>query len=38
LVIDMSTISPSTSIELANLVRSRGGEMVDAPVIGSTTT
>ncbi|KUO83175.1 MAG: 3-hydroxyisobutyrate dehydrogenase [Vulcanisaeta sp. OSP_8] len=36
LVVDMSTISPSTSIELANLVRSRGGEMVDAPVIGTS--
>ncbi|GAB6945987.1 NAD(P)-dependent oxidoreductase [Vulcanisaeta sp. JCM 16161] len=36
LVIDMSTISPSISIELANTVRSRGGDMVDAPVIGTS--
>ncbi|WP_054857884.1 NAD(P)-dependent oxidoreductase [Vulcanisaeta sp. JCM 16159] len=36
LVIDMSTISPSVSIELANTVKSRGGEMVDAPVIGTS--
>ena len=36
LVIDMSTISPSVSIELANMVRSRGGDMVDAPVIGTS--
>ncbi len=37
LVIDMSTISPSVSIELANTIKSRGGgEMVDAPVIGTS--
>ena len=36
LVIDMSTISPSVSVELANMVRSRGGDMVDAPVIGTS--
>ncbi|GAB6944971.1 NAD(P)-dependent oxidoreductase [Vulcanisaeta sp. JCM 14467] len=36
LVIDMSTISPSVSIELASMVRSRGGDMVDAPVIGTS--
>ncbi|WP_069808115.1 NAD(P)-dependent oxidoreductase [Vulcanisaeta thermophila] len=36
LVIDMSTISPSTSIELAGLVKSRGADMVDAPVIGTS--
>ncbi|MGC8606910.1 MAG: NAD(P)-dependent oxidoreductase [Vulcanisaeta sp.] len=36
LVIDMSTISPSVSIELANIVKSRGSDMVDAPVIGTS--
>jgi 3-hydroxyisobutyrate dehydrogenase len=36
LVIEMSTISPSTSIELAKLVKGRGGLMVDAPVIGTS--
>ncbi|MGC9152103.1 MAG: NAD(P)-dependent oxidoreductase [Vulcanisaeta sp.] len=36
LVIDMSTISPTVSVELANMVKSRGGDMVDAPVIGTS--
>lgn len=36
LVIDMSTISPSTSIELAGMVKEKGADMVDAPVIGTS--
>ncbi|MCL5681090.1 MAG: NAD(P)-dependent oxidoreductase [Candidatus Thermoplasmatota archaeon] len=33
--IDMSTISPSVSMELAKISGSKGGEMLDAPVTGS---
>ncbi|MCS6784121.1 MAG: NAD(P)-dependent oxidoreductase [Candidatus Caldarchaeum sp.] len=36
IVIDMSTVSPMFSREMAALVRERGGEMLDAPVSGST--
>ncbi|MGC8597759.1 MAG: NAD(P)-dependent oxidoreductase [Thermocladium sp.] len=35
-VIDLSTISPSTSIDLAMQVKRNGGEMMDAPVIGTS--
>jgi 3-hydroxyisobutyrate dehydrogenase len=37
-VIDMSTVSPALSRELAARVRDRGGEMLDAPVSGSVLT
>jgi 3-hydroxyisobutyrate dehydrogenase-like beta-hydroxyacid dehydrogenase len=37
-VIDMSTISPAVSRRLADDVRARGADMVDAPVSGSITT
>lgn len=33
--IDMSTISPQVSIELAKMVESKNAEMIDAPVTGS---
>jgi 3-hydroxyisobutyrate dehydrogenase-like beta-hydroxyacid dehydrogenase len=36
--IDMSTVSPAISRELALRVRAKGGEMVDAPVSGSVIT
>jgi 3-hydroxyisobutyrate dehydrogenase-like beta-hydroxyacid dehydrogenase len=36
--IDMSTMSPSYSRELAAQVRERGAQMMDAPVSGSVTT
>jgi len=36
--IDMSTVSPAISRELADRVRAKGGEMVDAPVSGSVIT
>lgn len=36
--IDMSTVSPTISRELADRVRAKGGEMVDAPVSGSVIT
>ena len=36
--IDMSTVSPAISRELADRVRATGGEMVDAPVSGSVIT
>jgi len=36
--IDMSTVSPAVSRELADRVRAKGGEMVDAPVSGSVIT
>lgn len=36
--IDMSTVSPAISRELADQVRAKGGEMVDAPVSGSVIT
>jgi len=35
-LIDLSTISPSTSIDLAKQVKENGGEMMDAPVIGTS--
>jgi 3-hydroxyisobutyrate dehydrogenase len=38
IVVDMSTISPALSRELAARVRERGGEMLDAPVSGSVLT
>jgi 3-hydroxyisobutyrate dehydrogenase-like beta-hydroxyacid dehydrogenase len=37
-VIDMSTISPAVSREIAAQVRQAGGDMVDAPVSGSVAT
>src|SRR6516164_2483772 len=37
-IVDMSTVSPALSRELAARVRERGGEMVDAPVSGSVLT
>ncbi len=37
-LIDMSTVSPSTSRALASKVREKGADMVDAPVSGSVTT
>lgn len=36
LIIEMSTISPSTSIELAKLIKGKGGSMVDAPIVGTS--
>ena len=36
LIIEMSTISPSTSIELASKIKEKGGLMVDAPIIGTS--
>ena len=36
--IDMSTVSPATSLALADKVRARGADMVDAPVSGSVIT
>jgi 3-hydroxyisobutyrate dehydrogenase-like beta-hydroxyacid dehydrogenase len=38
LLIDMSTVSPSYSRELAAKVREKGADMVDAPVSGSVIT
>jgi 3-hydroxyisobutyrate dehydrogenase-like beta-hydroxyacid dehydrogenase len=38
LLVDMSTVSPSASRELASKVREKGADMVDAPVSGSVTT
>lgn len=35
-VIDMSTVSPLFSREMAHAVRNHGGDMLDAPVSGST--
>src|SRR5262245_49937522 len=37
-LIDMSTIGPSVSRSLAEQVRARGADMVDAPVSGSIVT
>lgn len=37
-VIDMSTVSPAASLALAEKVRARGADMVDAPVSGSVLT
>jgi len=36
IIVDMSTISPSTSITIANEVMKYGGIMYDAPVIGTS--
>jgi 3-hydroxyisobutyrate dehydrogenase-like beta-hydroxyacid dehydrogenase len=38
ILIDMSTVSPAFSRSLAEKVRAKGGEMVDAPVSGSVVT
>ena len=38
LLIDMSTVSPAISRAVAERVRERGGQMVDAPVSGSVLT
>ena len=38
IVVDMSTVSPALSRELATQVRDRGARMVDAPVSGSVLT
>jgi 3-hydroxyisobutyrate dehydrogenase len=35
---DISTVSPAFSREIANKIREKGGEMVDAPVSGSVIT
>ena len=37
-VIDSSTVSPAVSRDLAEKVRAKGGDMVDAPVSGSVVT
>jgi 3-hydroxyisobutyrate dehydrogenase-like beta-hydroxyacid dehydrogenase len=37
-VVDSSTVSPAVSRDLAEKVRARGADMVDAPVSGSVTT
>lgn len=37
-LIDMSTVSPAISRKLADRVRDKGGDMVDAPVSGSVIT
>ena len=37
-LIDMSTVSPAISCKLAERVREKGGDMVDAPVSGSVIT
>ncbi len=36
--VDMSTVSPAFSQELAKLVKAKGGSMLDAPVSGSVIT
>ncbi|BAB65617.1 NAD(P)-dependent oxidoreductase [Sulfurisphaera tokodaii] len=36
IIVDMSTISPSTSISIANEIMKNGGMMYDAPVIGTS--
>jgi 3-hydroxyisobutyrate dehydrogenase-like beta-hydroxyacid dehydrogenase len=36
--VDISTISPAFSREIANKIREKGGDMVDAPVSGSVIT
>jgi 3-hydroxyisobutyrate dehydrogenase-like beta-hydroxyacid dehydrogenase len=38
IVIDMSTVSPATSVALAAKVRETGADMVDSPVSGSVST
>jgi 3-hydroxyisobutyrate dehydrogenase-like beta-hydroxyacid dehydrogenase len=37
-LIDMSTVSPATSRHLAEKIRAKGGDMLDAPVSGSVIT
>ena len=37
-VVDMSTVSPAVSRAVADAVREKGGDMVDAPVSGSIAT
>ncbi len=36
LIIEMSTISPQVSVELASRVKERGGVMFDAPIMGTS--
>jgi 3-hydroxyisobutyrate dehydrogenase-like beta-hydroxyacid dehydrogenase len=36
--VDISTVSPAFSREMANKIREKGGDMVDAPVSGSVIT
>jgi len=36
--VDMSTVSPAKSREIANMVQQRGAQMLDAPVSGSVVT
>jgi len=38
IVVDSSTVSPAVSRDLAEKVRAKGGDMVDAPVSGSVVT
>jgi 3-hydroxyisobutyrate dehydrogenase-like beta-hydroxyacid dehydrogenase len=38
LIVDISTVSPAFSREMANKVREKGGDMLDAPVSGSVIT
>jgi 3-hydroxyisobutyrate dehydrogenase-like beta-hydroxyacid dehydrogenase len=38
LIVDISTVSPAFSREMANKAREKGGDMVDAPVSGSVIT
>src|SRR5579863_1591002 len=38
LLVDMSTVSPAVSRKLAERVREKGADMVDAPVSGSVVT
>ena len=38
IVVDSSTVSPAVSREIAERVRAKGADMVDAPVSGSVTT
>ncbi len=38
LFVDISTVSPAFSREIANKIREKGGDMVDAPVSGSVIT
>lgn len=37
-LVDMSTVSPAVSRALADKVREKGGDMLDAPVLGSALT
>ena len=38
ILVDMSTVSPAFSREMAEKVRERGGDLVDSPVSGSVST